>query len=171
MKWRQGTNGKGDISPHMGSIVSRNVCVCVCVCWGEGRRTNIRRGYGTSEGLVAPHGEEVPFGRGGPRGALVHALGAGALVLLFGARAGRDGGRGRGGGAGLLLKVCDDHRHVAHGDRQLLGGAPVDVLQLGPEGTHTHTHRQTSTRRHAQRSAMSRLYIKRAWALSVKDHL
>lgn len=86
---------------------------------------------GASEGLVVPH-REVPFGRGGARRALVHALGAGALVLLFGAHAGRDGGRGRGRGAGLLLKVCDDDRHVAHGDGQLLGGAPVDVLQLGP---------------------------------------
>lgn len=53
-------------------------------------------------------------------------------MLLFGARAGRDGGRGRGGGAGLLLKVCYDNRHVAYGDSQLLGGAPVDVLQFGP---------------------------------------
>lgn len=88
-------------------------------------------GGGASEGLVVPH-REVPFGRGGARRALVHALGAGALVLLFGAHAGRDGGRGRGRGAGLLLKVCDDDRHVAHGDGQLLGGAPVDVLQLGP---------------------------------------
>ena len=55
-------------------------------------------------------------------------------MLLFGACAGRDGGRGRGGGAGLLLKVCYDHRHVPYGDSQLLGGAPVNVLQFGPEG-------------------------------------
>lgn len=87
---------------------------------------------GGSERLVVPH-REVPFRCGGARRALVHALGAGALVLLFGARAGRDGGRGRGGGAGLLLKVRYDHRHVPDGDSQLLGGAPVNVLQFGPE--------------------------------------
>lgn len=85
-----------------------------------------------SERLVVPH-RQIPFRGGGPRRALVHALGAGALVLLFGARAGRDGGRGRGRGAGLLLKVCYDHRHVPNGDGQLLGGTPVDVLQFGPD--------------------------------------
>lgn len=91
------------------------------------------KGVGASERLVMPH-REIPFRCGGARRALVHALGAGALVLLFGACAGRDGGRGRGGGAGLLLKVCYDHRHVPYGDSQLLGGAPVNVLQFGPEG-------------------------------------
>ena len=84
------------------------------------------------ERLVVPHGE-VPLGGGGAGRALVHAFGAGALVQVFGGGAGRrDGGRGRGGRARLLLKVCDDHRHVAHGDGQLLGGTPVHVLQLGP---------------------------------------
>lgn len=53
-------------------------------------------------------------------------------MLLFGGRAGRDGGRRRRRGAGLLLKVRYDHRDVTHGDGQLLSRAPVDVLQLGP---------------------------------------
>lgn len=97
---------------------------------GEGKRGG--GGGGASERLVMPH-REIPFRRGGARRALVHALGARALVLLFGACAGRDGGRGRGGGAGLLLKVCYDNRHVSYGDGQLLGGAPVDVLQFGSE--------------------------------------
>lgn len=53
-------------------------------------------------------------------------------MLLFRAGAGGDcGGRG-GGGAGLLLKVCYDHCDVPHSDGQLLGCAPVNVLQLGP---------------------------------------
>lgn len=86
---------------------------------------------GASERLVMPH-REIPFGCGGTRRALVHALGAGALVLLFRARAGRDGGRGCGGGAGLLLKVCYDHCHIPYSDSQLLGSAPVNVLQFGP---------------------------------------
>lgn len=78
-----------------------------------------------------PH-REIPFRGGGARRPLVHALGAGALVLLFGARAGRDGGRGCGGGAGLLLKVCYNHCHISYGDSQLLGSTPVNVLQFGP---------------------------------------
>lgn len=88
-------------------------------------------GEGGSEGLVMPQ-REVSFGGGGARRALVHALGAGALVLLFGARAGGDGGRGGGRGAGLLLKVCYDHGHIAHRYGQLLGSAAVNVLQLRP---------------------------------------
>lgn len=53
-------------------------------------------------------------------------------MLLFRAGAGGDcGGRG-GGGAGLLLKVCYDHCDIPHSDGQLLGCAPVNVLQLGP---------------------------------------
>lgn len=87
---------------------------------------------GCSEGLVVPH-RQLSFRGRGARGALVHALRAGALVLLFGACAGRHGGRGRRGGARLLLKVCDNDRHVPHGDSQLLGRAPVNILQLGPE--------------------------------------
>lgn len=48
-------------------------------------------GWGSLERLVVPH-REVAFGRGGARRALVHALRAGALVLLFGGGAGGDGG-------------------------------------------------------------------------------
>lgn len=77
---------------------------------------------------------QVPLGGGGARRALVHALGARALVLLLRAGAGCDGGRGRGRGARLLLKVRYDHSHVADGDGELLGRTPVDVLQLGPGG-------------------------------------
>ena len=55
-------------------------------------------------------------------------------MLLFGACAGRHGGRGRGRGARLLFKACDDDRHVPHGDSQLLGSAPANVPQLGPRG-------------------------------------
>lgn len=60
-----------------------------------------------------PH-RELSFGSGGASRALVHALGAGALMLLLRACAGRHGGRGCAGGAGLLLKVCYDDRHVPH---------------------------------------------------------
>lgn len=69
-------------------------------------------------------------------------------MLLFGARAGRDGGRGRGRGAGLLLKVCDDHCHVPYSDGQLLGGAPVYVLQFGPEGTEKRTETKQNEKKH-----------------------
>lgn len=133
MEWRRDGDGKGEISPPWDPLVSRKVGGGGG--GGEGRRGGgVERGTdGASEGLVVPH-REVPFRCGGARRALVHALGAGALVLLFGAHAGRDGGRGRGRRAGLLLKVCDDDRHVPYGDGQLLSGAPVDVLQFGPEG-------------------------------------
>lgn len=108
-------------------------------------------GGGASEWLVVPH-REVPFRCGGARRALVHALGAGALVLLFGAHAGCDGGRGRGRGAGLLLKVCYDHCHVPYSDGQLLSGAPVDVLQLGPGGIKKKTWRSRNWESCLQRS-------------------
>lgn len=84
-----------------------------------------------SEWLIVPDWEVSLWGRS-TGWALVHALRAGALVLLFRAGAGGDcGGRG-GGGAGLLLKVCYDHCDIPHSDGQLLGCAPVNVLQLGP---------------------------------------
>lgn len=84
-----------------------------------------------SERLVVPDREVSLWGRS-TGWTLVHALGAGALVLLFRAGAGGDCGGGGGGGTSLLLKVCYDDCDVAHRDGQLLGCAPVDVLQLGP---------------------------------------
>lgn len=63
MEWRQGSDGKGEISPPMGSIVSRNM--------GWGREKGVEQGedgegegVGASERLVVPHGQ-IPFGRGG----------------------------------------------------------------------------------------------------------
>lgn len=86
----------------------------------------------SSERLLVPGGELPPGGGGAGRPPVI-ALRAGGGVLLVGAHAGGDRGGGGGGGAGLLLEVSDDHCHVAHSDGQLLGTAPVDVLQPGPE--------------------------------------
>lgn len=113
------------------SVIERNTSWLRARWWGKwGQSTSLLYGQ-SSEWLIVPEREVSLWGRC-TGWALVHAFGAGALVLLFRAGAGGHcGGRG-GGGAGLLLKVCYDHRDVPHRDGQLLGCAPVNVLQLGP---------------------------------------
>lgn len=111
-RWEEWEQGIGELrnSQHLHSVQEH---------WSEG-----------SEWLVMAE-REVSFRSGGTWRALVHALGARARVLLLRGGTGRHCRGGCGGWTSLLFKVRYDYCHVPHCDGQLLGRAPVHVLQFG----------------------------------------